>query len=378
MFQMSLIVATFLLVQTPGDKDLDAFARVVQNAFVTNQKAFPFGRASFTYTLAKSATAAAARRGEFAPKYTARGAYVFNGSAARYQLVFSDEDMRAANRKIDDNRVESIIRNIRIATNGENTLYESVTIAEGVHAVGVRLEPGIRDFDRDYYFPLSLGRPSGLRPDNAGARLGDALTEGRGPQVKSVERDVDYEAQRVVKVVLDSRTDEYEYLFDLGRGTVPLKINYRIKAVDGQRSSEFVYYCDDVRFIRGRGWLPFKQTWWDGGDNRCYQVLIDEVDFEKPPDEKSFAIEFAEPTSLVDRAKGVRYPGQRVWNILHLPTARSRGVEKVEFAAVADDQVPTLPGERPTSPDYGWLLWGLAATVAVVGAIFWRRRRGRV
>ncbi len=371
---MSWLAACLIAQPVTDDGKRATLLRAVHDAFVANQASFAFGQVEFTYTRAKATGDAAARRGEFEPKYSAKGVYVFNGVSGRFEVVFPDEVMRSANTKIGTDIV-TIIETARVATNGESTLWETVVVAEGSKTHGVRLEPGTRDFERKFIFPISLGRPSGPRADNAGLKLDEAIKLTGELRCRSIETDVEYEGRKVARIILESSENEYEYLFDLDRGALPLKIVDRRKAVGNDRSSQVVIHQDDVRQVPGRGWLPYKQTFWYSEDNRCSQIQIETAHFEKPPNQDAFAMELSEETTIVDEGKSLRYPSRRVWNILKLPSPRSSGVEKAEVASISDDQVPKMPGELPVRTDYTWIIVGLIAVGVGLALVLWRRRR---
>ena len=372
------ILVLCLLAQNAKASQGDALLSAIEDAFVSNQAAFPFGQVSFTYTRGSARDGDAVRRGELNPAYTAKCFYTYNGVSARYDRIFPDDAMRLANKKIGSDII-SIIDTCRMATNGEVTLYDSVTVADSMEARGTRLTPGPRDFDRDFQFPLSLGRPDHGSLDNLGRHLLEAIKGKSGSQtgVKGVDQHVEYEGRRLVKLTLTSATSENEYWIDMERGAVPLKIVSSETAPPQRAGYRTEYHLDDLRLVAGRGWLPFRESWWYSDDSRAYQVVIGEAHFDDPPRVEAFALDFPRAISLVDDSKGVRYPPSRTWNVLRLPGPHAHGVQKVERASIPQSELPRLPGEMPSQGCYDYLLYGAVALVLAVGLILWRRRNAR-
>jgi hypothetical protein len=373
MLYLTCLVVASLVQQERGQSEADALAHALHDGFASNQSSFPFGQISFVYIRGIAKGDVSARSGDFGSSYTASCLYNYNGTTARYERIFRDEDMRAANKKV-GNEITSIIDTFRMATNGECTLYDSIAIAEKVKSRGTKLSPGARDFDRDFQFPLSLGRPLVGGFYNLGKSLQGALQGEPGRRIKTVEAHFKYEGRDVVRVVLTTTTGEVEYYVDTERGAVPLKIVDRESASDRLAAQQVIHYLDDLRLIPGHGWLPFKQSWWYSVDGRGYQIVLGEANFESPPGESAFALDFPKAISLVDAAKGIRYPPNRTWNVLRLPRTDSSGVEKVEYSSIPDDAVPKLPGEMPARSGYSLLILGAAAAALAVGTMIWRRR----
>ncbi len=247
-------------------------------------------------------------------------------------------------------------------------------VAEKTKARGTKLVPGRREFERDFKFPLSLGQPDCRRLDNLGRRLLDAIDGGTDMQISVVDASLDFENHKVAKITLASSTEEIDYWIDLERGAIPLKIVERVAPQANASGYQAIYYLDDIRLIPGRGWLPYRESWWYSYNRQGGQILVREADFDKPPEDSAFALEFAEATSLVDSAKGLRYPARRSWNILHLPRGNAPGVEKVEYASIAADRVPLQPGELPAPPRYHPLIYGAIGLTLAVILLIWRWR----
>jgi hypothetical protein len=371
---LATLIGLCLAAQEANTAEQMALAQAVRDAYVSNQGGFPFGQITFAYIKGYALDEASARRGELSPAYTAKCLYNYNGRSARYERIFPDDEMRAANKKIGD-KITSVIDNFRLATNGELTLYDSVTFAENTRAHGTKLSPGTRVFDRDFQFPLSLGRPDHTGRQNLGKQLLDALQQSPNLQLKTVSGHLRYEGRDVVHIVLATPYGKNEYWVDVGRGAVPLKIVIRLTASQRRAAHQTVYYYDDLRLIANCGWLPFKESWWNSRDNQAGQILLREATFDKAPGEAAFAVGFPAPTSLVDEAKGIRYPPRTTWNVLDLPRGGSPGVQKVEYASMPRDQMPKLPGTVPARSRYDLLIYGAVGIALTTALILWRRRQ---
>jgi hypothetical protein len=372
----TLLLALGVFTQQGGGEPQESLLRAVHDAYVANQAAFPFGRVAFTYVQGSARNAAAARAGDFSPRYEAQGLYVFNEKLARHDRLFSEEDMRQTSTYI-GNDIVSVLDSFRVETDGERTLYDSPYASAKSVSRATKLAAGRREFDGGFQFPISLGQPDHMGTENLGRHLRAALRGEPDARIADVKQNVTFEDRRTVKITIRLRYGDLEYWIDLDRGAVPLKIVARIDASENAPESEMVYHFDDVRQIPGRGWLPFRESWWGSRENKAGQILITEASFDRPPEASAFDVDFPEPITLVDEAKSVRYPARRAWNLASLPSPGGRGVEKVEFATIPLDALPKLEGERTAGSRYQLLILGLTTLAATVALLVWFQRRGR-
>lgn len=368
-------LALCLVAQQVASVPEDSLLQAVHDAFVSNAAAFPFGHIEFTYIQGSASDSEAARRGDFDPRYTATGLYVFDRERSRYERVFPEEEMRQSNTYIGSDII-SILDSFRMATDGERTLYDSMVAKAGPGlARGITLSPGRRDFDRDFRFPISLGQPDHTSMENLGKFLRDAFRGEPDTRIAEVESDFIHEDRRVIRIVIEMEFGDFECLVDLERGAVPLRIVGRTEATDTSGESRTIINFDDLRLIPNRGWLPFKQSWWRSRDGGGGQIAVRAASFDTPPATSAFGIDFPKPTAIIDNAKGLRYPPKEVWNLSSLPSPGSPGVEKVEYASIPLDALPKLPGERTAGSRYSLLILGLIALAATIALFVWTRRR---
>lgn len=373
-----VLIAAYLVALEDSKAPQGDLFRAIHDAFVSNQAAFPFGQVKFTFIQGTAKNEVAARDGNFEPGYGASGIYVFAQRRARYERVFSEEDMRKSNQYM-NNSILSILDSFRMATNDEITLYDSISAtARSGLARGLRLAPGRAIFDRDFRFPLSLGQPNVSARENLGKFLRNALETNSGTRVSKIESDLVFEDHPVVKIAFTLKYGSSEYWIDLERGAVPLKVVERAAATGTSRELRTVTHFDDLRLVPNRGWLPFKESWWHSRDSTGGQIVIQEASFDRPPKSAAFNIEFPQPISIVNEAKGVRYPPRSVWNITSLPSSGSRGVEKVEYASVPEAEIPKLLGERVSWAKYQLLVLGIVTLTLTIVLISWIRRRRNV
>lgn len=377
MSRMPLLLLLGFSVQQAGGEAQDALLRALHGAFASNTASFPFGRITFRHVQGSAPSAEAARRGEFDPRYVADGLYCFDSKTARFERLFSEEQMRNSN-IYTDNTVTSILSSFRALTDGELTLEDSISAKRKAGTSrSISLTPGTSAFESVFRFPLSLGRAEHPGLENFGKYLEDSLRGDGESRIAAVERDVAYEDRKVVKVTFAWRNGTGEYWIDAERGAVPLRIVDRISREDLRPTGyDTEYLFDDVRHVPGRGWLPFKQSWWSSFDDRGGQIVLTDASFDSTPAASDLALTFPEPVGLINEAKSLRYPKRKTWDLSKLPSDHSSAVEKVRMATIPMSEVPQMPGEREgPGSRYDLLLAGFSLLALTGVLIAWGRGR---
>jgi hypothetical protein len=374
-----LLLVQGLLSQHDANGPREAMLKAVHAAFVANQAAFPFGDVRFTYAIGNAKDATSARRGLLAPQYVADSRYVFDRDKSRYERIFNENDMRETSKYI-GNDILSKLDSFRAATDGDRTLYDSISALErsGLSR-GVKLSPGRIEFDRAFQFPLSLGQPNHMEKENLGILLQESFRSNPDVRIVGLESDgvAEEEGRSLVKIDFQLKYGASTYWVDLERGSVPVRIESTLSGRGGASSTRSTVYFDDLRQVPERGWLPFKESWWDSRGDSAGQIVIVHAAFDKPPEPSDFALDFPQPISLVDGQKRLRYPPSRRWNIAGPLSSDSRGVEKVQYSTAPNDALPTMPGERKKSlwQRYQLLVLGVTTLAATIALMMLYRRK---
>ena len=230
-----------------------------------------------------------------------------------------------------------------MATNGDTTLYESTL---GVMQ-GLKLTPGSRAFDRDFQFPLSLGRPRHDRIGNLGELLFKALSGEAGYQDYKIETEAELEGRSVWKIDFTLKYGTCEYWCDMERGCVPVRIISNVEPGGSKAGYQSIYTFDDIRFVQNKGWLPHQETWWHGRNSRAGRLLITKSELDSKLKADEFAIDFPKAITLHDRANEVRYPARKSWNLLRMPGVHSPASYQCKPPRPARATSPTLKANVP-------------------------------
>lgn len=307
------------------------------------------------------------------------GHYAFDGSRARYDHVYSLEDLIARRVKTGERSWTYPFASYRTLTTGEVSLKDEVYESDDDR--GYRhtphVEPGTRLFYKHLDVPLGLGKSVGGLYDLA-QELSDV---GPGGWALSAVEDAEVDGVDVVKLTLRSRADvRLIYWVDLERGAIPLMA--RLIGPGVRWSWQEIF--EDVRRVGDRGWYRFKTTVYSGPnlpEERAAPVtvreyVVTEADFDRRPDRSVFRMEFPEPVKLVNNSVYFgRTDAHAVWDLETLPKgATARRNVPLGPPAVAP---PAMPGEREPGLAGPWtlLLLGLAL-VAGGGLIAYRRHHG--
>lgn len=366
-----LLLPALIGLLREADEGLDrARIQALHDAFVSNGASIPFGHIEFRFVTGTSRTAARARRVEFDTQYEARGAYVFAGEKARYEILYNDADKAATTQVIGPER-RVMLESFRITADEHNTLYDD---SEQQSRTAL-LSPGKARFHRDFQFPLSLGQPEPQRIENLGWYLRAALNNDPKVRISQVE-DAEYEARPVTRVVFELEDETITYWVDTQRGAVPLRIldQYR-EPGESHVSIENEFVFDDIRKIPGRGWLPFVQTSWFQRGGNAKRIELRETDFSRESTTADFDLHFPKPTALIDAARKIRYDKQTTWNLSNLPSSVSPRAQKIEYSALPSDLTPRMAGERKSGREYRLLIVGVAALLIAMALVVLNRRR---
>ena len=290
--------------------------------------------------------------------------------------VFPEEEMRQSSKYV-GNVVTSILDTFRMATNGEKTLYDSVTaMARSGISRGLKLSPGRIAFDRNFRFPISLGQPDHVSVENLGKRLLDGVQAKPDTRITKAETDLAYEKRQVVKITLRRSTEIENAGSTWSEGPFRSRssIACRRRTEVPSRRSWFIWMiCGLFPIAAGCRSRNHGGRAVTTGQVRSSSWTRPSTSLRnRPPSESSFPSRCRSWT----KRSGLRYPANRIWNITSLPQPHSRGVEKVEFATIPESELPKLPGEREAEPRYELLVLGVMLLGLAIALIVWARRRG--
>lgn len=370
MFSLALVAA--LVVQpgpTPPERlELRKQLEHIRNTYIANRGAFPFGTFRFDYMVGAAENEKDARAGRMRHESTARGLYVFNGSNARYEVVFSEEDLRRATRKIGEGKHSSSLHCFRSLTDGQVTLLDTITAKEQSDQLrhSPRILPEVY-FHEYFAFPLGLGDPHFTHFNLA--RDIDRYLEGK-IELKSYEPRGSFEGESVAVVVFKLVAGIRTYWIDLGHGAVPVQAHDEVTET-GRILGE---YLEQVDFEPGLGWLPHVMTSCTDQGRRVVRIVVREVVVDRPPTPTDYRLEFPTEVAIFDQARGRSYPQQKVWSLLALPRPSAVRRESSVGAGYQASE-PVMPGERSSV----WFRWPLAVLMLLGGGLLvWLALRSRL
>ena len=365
-----LIVAAAMGFQAGDRMQQVEFVRL---SYKANKDSFAFGTFRFEYTRGLCASRADAESEIFSKSIKEDGLYVFEGKNARYDLIANPAELAAVTTRIGDRQTSSFAKTFRMATDGEATLLDLLSLDEA-NKFSVRVPeiyPGSDTFYADgfFEFPLWLGF-SGVRPDDVFSDL-TAIKEGRAALA-----DIDFEAQlnglKVCKVSFTFAEGKRTHWIDAGRGYAPL----RTESQYGETGVEITYTFSELERVPGAGWLPRRRLHIIGNGQVADVIKITAIDTKNKPDLSAFQLEFPKPVKVRDRSRNLDYPPSKTLSLLKRPDRLAAGVHAVVSRTI------NLPAEMPGERESGlpWMIIipaGLAvvAVVASVGYLAIRKRK---
>jgi hypothetical protein len=333
----------------------------LKELFVANRSAFGFGSFRFDHITGQASSAEDARAGRLVHAITGRGFYAYDGTNARYERLYDDQDLLRATRILPETqsgrfRTQSSLNSFRVLTEGRSCLLDSISAAFDLTKVvhSAQILPGVREFYNDLVFPLNLGRSD---PNSFDLEYDLNAVEKGEFKVIAYEPGVLLEGRKVVHLALLLPLGRRDYWIDPQCGAVPLQI---VVHLDKNGSSQQLNY-DDVRQVQG-AWLPFKRTHYMDDDHHVIQVLLREAKLDRPPARSVFRLEFPMPIGMVDQARNLTYAAKRrTWDLTNLPSPNSPQVHRLP---VVPQYVP--PPEMPVERK-GWS--GLATSFLTAGIV---------
>jgi hypothetical protein len=361
---MTAIVLTACMIATVQvDSRVAAELLEIRELHEANQATMTYGALRFEYTVGSAKTASDARNGEFQNSRTARGRYLFDVGRALIEVLHEPTEMAAARRKTSPNQYTSSISSYRALTDGNITLMDYLDLAfESSEVIHHPYTAGAETFFRYTRLPLNLGDPS-PRLSSLLADL-DGCLSGQFPLVSLEPMHHAGEACLYIKMQKPAGTTEY--WIDSKRGAIPLKM---VEIVT-EHGYTFEEYLDDLRPNNRGGWFPRILTLCTNQLSRVERCVITSAEFETPPPDTAFRLEFPEPVPVLDKLKGERRPPSKLWALSDLHTGSGQPLH----LGTPPPQAPDLPTEGNGSP-----LWpiGLAVFLSVAVLIglrlVWRR-----
>lgn len=369
----TLRVALYFVIvaQGPGDRpeaEMASLLRAVADAYEENRARFNFGSVEFEYWDGYARNLEAATRGDLNDAHRAEGSFAFDGPNALYSRRFSDEAMAATTVESGGGWRSSRLDSLRVLTNGMVTFTERVDFAGAGrgNAQGHVISPGVDDFFQFASVPLDLGRPQDRRQDLA-AVIRMVLDGKAGFGVEAIEEGVDVEGVSTIRIALKLPNGMRTYWVDLERGSIPIRVQEDVAG-----GNQIDLHHGDIRYVEGRGWLPFAMTTFLKG-GRVKRLVVERAAFASPPARETFRIELDRPTAVANVAEGRGYTARTVYDLNNLPGPSSRESTPLGTAMLPGRDL-SLPGVRE-APRPPYFTIGAIAIACAVAVIAWRRAR---
>jgi len=357
-------------IDDPTKKDVDIIAR----AFEANRKGFPFGRIVFRESVGTAPNLKDAMEGKWTSRVETVGSCAFDGEKARFECVYTLEQLTANRRKIGPNLYESPIQSRRFLTDGKDTLfhnYEPALEGPGTSEIS-QIMKGASGFWTTWSLPIDLGKPEATTGVEAELRLIGLQNEK--VDLRSIAKSPEDRTGQLLDIVFSglshhNKSDwkrETRYRVDLARGAIP--IERRTEYTEPRRIVETVIQAD-LREVAGRGWFPHRKLVYGETLGQVREWLIVEADFDHPPPAAQFRLEFERPISIRDQVNGVDYEPSRSFDFDKRPPLQPGRATMIPFPGAP----PSMPGERERSSSIGHYL--MAALGVALLIMFWFVRR---
>ncbi len=370
---LSLLVLT-AQSSAPNAGDQSVPLQSIADASDQNRASFAYGTLEFEFWKGPPTSIERARRGDLKDAHMAKCRYVFDDANALFTQMYDPDEMAATHVQISDERSTDLLVSHRVLTNDKLTIEEALSSGgKGKPPVpGYRMVSGTDAFYRIATVPYDLGHPRDSL-QMMSTQIQKALRGSEGGRVLSAVEEATWEGRKVCRFSLELLNGSSTYDVDLERGAIPIRIHTSLK--DGTNIDEFL---DDIRFIDGRGYLPFASTVvYQGGF--VMRTVVSSADFTRKPALDEFKLEFSRPVALLNAAEHLAYTPRKVWDLHKLPKRGSKEATPVSVASISPGvggtPPPILEGEREAPRPPYFLIAGVVCALAI-GVYAWRRHRG--
>ncbi len=304
-----LVALSMLCVSTrPGfcgakmkpESDDQLLFKVISEGYLSNREAFGFLTCRFDVTIGKAASIGDAVEGRLFDRATSQNIWIANGQKTRFETACDPELL--------EKEVKAQAgRRTGIATFMPQKYLDSGSMQLNYSPfVGVACVNG----------PISPSRGIELTPFDMGVMgQNERFSPGRilAMDWKKKGLFLSCEAQKMIAsrslTVISLRKTEkdwfYKFFFDTGRGFLP--IQHWERKSDGS-GLEFKLFITSVKECAGSRWFPTRSVLiWDPDNStkplRVREIVVRELDAEKPPQDSEFAIELRKGTFINDGVK---------------------------------------------------------------------------
>jgi hypothetical protein len=350
---------------TGTDSDILDYMRVANES---NVERFQHGKIEFEVIRSEKSGSGDLRDRKLADAIKAIGILIFDAENALLKVEFSDSDLIAGTKVIDeDHRTMSVMSRI-LLSDGSSTLNDTPVIdgARGTLIDSVEVYPEKNySFFRSYAkFLYPVGRNdiiiNRLADDLRAVQNGDSTTE-------HVQIDEPYATSgRLAKFTVKRRQGfTRQYVVDLDKGAIPVEI--KDFAPDGTVIAEMIY-GEIMQAVSG-GWFPraFRVNMPQAKISEIFVVKA--LDFANPPKRDDFAVRFREPVSFTDRVTSTFVRGAKDYSLINRKRNPPKNSVKVQIKGSNLD-VRDFPRELPRPP---YFLYATAATcMSLVALGTWR------
>ena len=367
-----MAILLFFVLFTTSSSDTHTDQELLTNikrTYAANAASFQYGESDFDIITGQASEGAATKPHDVSNALIGKGKYIFDDRNARCENLYDDATLLRGSHAINDMNTSSALYSFRALCDGKVTLMERI-IADAFHHSVQRvseIKPGMSVFCSAFEFPLNLGKPN-CDKDDLPSNI-DLIRTG-GYKLKSLERSIEFEGRKVVRIELSWSAYDRIYWVDTDRGSVPLRT---LTKLDSGHYIDSRY--DDIIELQGFGWLPKTMSTFISQASSIRIIHLHTIDISHMPDRANFRIEFEKATALVDTSKDLIYSPRKSWSLDELPrigSKESKPLQKGQSAPI----VPH-PGEIEVDRTHG-KYFTIAVMVLFGGSVclWYRRRRG--
>ena len=222
----------------------------IKVSYEANRAAFPHGTFRFDYLRGSADNESDAHSGRLRPTPVRKGFYAFDGSNARYEIVYEPIELENAIVRTVENKGSSKLAAFRLLSDGRATLFDLISPDEKQHILQHDARITQKTIYQSFFeFPVGLGNP-------VNERTGIGLLIKRylngEIEVQSYEPHKSFEGRDVALIVFKMEGGSRWFWIDLGRGSLPIESRTIVKE---ERKSQVTSWTTCVSRTAPAGFL---------------------------------------------------------------------------------------------------------------------------
>jgi hypothetical protein len=374
------LLACLLILPTGAAESTELdLAQAIRTTREANRAMFTHWIIDFKYTVAEAKDVESATAGRWKNGAVGDGFSAFDGRRGRHEIMFSTKDLAEKRTWDAPDRYSTFIKASRDLTDGAVNMFDAISAEKDGKSLNhtSQINPGKEAFHDSVFLPLDLGRLPGHELDKLSHDI-LAVSEGKPNYTMTIREGVRLFNRDLIELTFTDRTRPpltvtRRYWVDLDQGAMTRKWQELYEDSDGSSSSQN-YIQDDIRQVGDSAWYPFRLVLHKDYTGMAYEWKITEAEFDTPPDQSVFRMEFDEPRPIRDNARDVRYPPQKVWDLDNLPAPEVRNHQPPPWTSAP---AAPMPGERQSTPRW-WTFAAIGIGVVLLtlaGRSFQRNRR---